>query len=135
MDGRDVVTPRDIIDLVTKAKQAQQDKFLQTPDGESPWLIGPEAIQYGLEQLSKRKRDTYLKAEFPHLWPHIEKFQGGKTELSITAIQRLLGRQWEQTCKDLVAIGLIKKVRRKEEEIFWFPFVYRSGLMLTQGRD
>ncbi len=36
--------------------------------------------------LSKRKRDTYLKAEFPHLWPHIEKFHGGKTEYSAEAL-------------------------------------------------
>jgi len=135
MDGRSAVTPRDIIDLVTRAKQAQQDRFLQTPDGESPWLIGAEAIQYGLEQLSRRKRDTYLKAEFPHLWIHIEKFQGGKTEYSIAALQRLLGKQWEHICKDLIAIGLINKVQRSGTETYRFPFVYRSGLELTQGRE
>jgi len=93
MDGRGVVTPRDVLDLITKAKQNQQDEFNQTPDGESPWLIGPKAILYGLEELSKRKRDTYLKAEFPHLWPDIEKLEGGKTEYFPTTLQKILGRQ------------------------------------------
>lgn len=134
MDGRGVVTPRDVLDLVTKAKQAQQSVFQQTPDGESPWLIGPDAIQYGLDQLSKRKRDTYLKAEFPHLWPHIEKFHGGKTEYSAEALTDMFGKNWERVSKDLVAIGLIRKVERRGQQTYWFPFVYRSGLELTQGR-
>jgi hypothetical protein len=93
MDGRGVVTPRDILDLVTRAKQSQQDVFKATPSNESPWLVGPQAMQYGLEELSKRKRDTYLRAEFPHLWPFIEKFQGGKSEYSMAALQGILGKQ------------------------------------------
>lgn len=135
MDGRSVVTPRDVLDLVTRAIQKQQNDFLQSPNDKSAWLIGPEAIQYGLDQLSKRKRDTYLKAEFPHLWPHIEKFHGGKTEYSKTALQQLFGKEWEQVCMDLVSIGLIKKrVTKKAEETYQFPFVYRGGLELSQGR-
>ncbi len=133
-DGRGVVTPRDVLDLVTKAKQFQQDKFQQTPDGSSPWLIGPEAVQYGLEELSKRKKDTYLKAEFPPLWPFIEKFQGGKAEYSADALRKIFGKDWENIIKDLVAIGLIRKSQSGDQQTFWFPFVYRAGLEITQGR-
>jgi hypothetical protein len=135
MDGRGVVTPRDVLDLITKAKQRQQDDFNQTPDGESSWLIGPKAILYGFEELSKRKRDTYLKAEFPHLWSHIEKFEGGKTEYFPTSLQKLLGRKWENILADLISIGLIKKLRtRTGQTTYWFPYVYRKGLNLTQGQ-
>jgi hypothetical protein len=123
-----------VLDLVTKAKQFQQDKFQQTPDESSPWLIGPEAVQYGLEELSKRKKDTYLKAEFPHLWPFIEKFQGGKAEYSADALRKIFGKDWENTVKDLVAIGLIRKSQSGDQQTFWFPFVYRAGLEITQGR-
>ncbi|MGA3164001.1 MAG: hypothetical protein ABSD77_07395 [Verrucomicrobiota bacterium] len=130
MDGRGVVTPRDILDLVTKAKQNQQDQFNSTPSSESLWLIGPQAMLYGLEELSKRKKDTYLKAEFPHLWPVIERFQGGKSEYSANALQALLGRDWEKSCSDLISIGLIKK----QENTYWVPHLYRKGLDLTQGR-
>jgi hypothetical protein len=134
MDGRGVVTPRDVLDLVTKAKQRQQDEFNQTPEGESPWLIGSKAIQHGCEELSKRKRDTYLKAEFPHLWTHIEKFEGGKTEYDSTSLQNLLGKKWECISDDLVSIGLLGKRLRGKETTYWFPYVYRKGLNLTQGR-
>jgi hypothetical protein len=134
MDGRGVVTPRDILDLVTKAKQAQQDEFNQTPSGNSPWLIGPKSILYGLEELSKRKRDTYLKAEFSHLWAHIEKLEGGKTEYLPGTLQKLLGRRWEDISADLISIGLVKKRTRAGRTTYWFPYVYRKGLDLTQGQ-
>jgi hypothetical protein len=137
MDGKGVVTPRDILDLVTRAKQAQQDAFNQTPNGESPWLIGPQAIQYGLEELSRRRRDTYLKAEFPHLWPHVEKFQGGKSEYSAGALQKILGKHWQEISGDLIAIGFLKKKKKRGgigEATFWIPYLYRKGLELTRGR-
>ena len=49
-------------------------------------MIGPAALQYGLGELSKRKRVTYLQAEFPHLWPHIEKLIGGNSEYGENAL-------------------------------------------------
>jgi len=134
MDGRGVVTPRDIIDLVTRAKQVQQDMFNATPGGESAWLIGPQALLHGLAELSKRRRDTYLKAEFPHLWPHIEKFQGGKSEYSSVAIQKLLGRKWQETTNDLISVGFIRKRGEAGQPTFWIPYLYRKGLDLTQGK-
>lgn len=134
MDGRGVVTPRDVIDLVTRAKQRQQDEFNQTPNDESPFLIGSKAIQYGLQELSERKRDTFLKAEFPHLWPHIEKFEGGKTEYNSANMEELLGNNWEQICGDLVSIGLIAERTKDGQADYWFPFVYRKSLRLAQGK-
>jgi hypothetical protein len=134
MDGRGVVTPRDILDLVTKAKQNQQDEFTRHRDEASPYLIGHRAILYGLDELSKRKRDTYLRAEFSHLWTQIEKFEGRKTEYSSKALQNLLGRNWEEIAADLISIGLIKKRSTGREITYWFPYVYRKGLNLTQGK-
>lgn len=122
------------MDLVTKAKQEQQDEFNQTPESESPWLIGPKAIQHGLEELSKHKRHTYLKAEFPHLWPYIEKFEGGKTEYDIGTLKHLLGKNWENICSDLLSIGVLGKHTRRDQITYWFPHVYRKSLGLTQGR-
>lgn len=133
-DGRGVVTPRDVLDLVTKAKQHQQDEFNANLNGASPWLIGGKAIQHGLEELSKRKRDTYLKAEFPHLWVHIEKFEGGKTEHDSKSLQNLFGAGWEKIVGDLVSIGVLGKKGKGKDGTYWFPYLYRKGLSLTQGR-
>jgi hypothetical protein len=102
--------------------------------GESPWLIGPKAILHGLEELSKRKRDTYLKAEFPHLWSHIEKFEGGKTEYDSSSLQKLLGDGWERIAGDLVSLGVLSERGKGKDVTFWIPYLYRRGLSLTQGR-
>jgi len=132
-DGRGVVTPRDVLDLLIRAKQRQQDIYAAEPEGTSDWVIGPVAIQYGFEELSKRKRQTYLEAEFPHLWKEIEKFSGGKTAYSGSTIQGLLGSKWKVTVENLLDIGFLSEGRRKKEIVYSIPFLYRHGMNVTQG--
>jgi len=133
-DGRNVVTPRDVLDLLIRAKQKQQDICEADPEGKSASIIDAAAIQYGFEELSKRKRDTYLRAEFPHLWKYIEKFSGGKTEYDIPTLQHLLGKEWQATADHLSAIGFFSKGKKDGEAVFSIPFLYRHGMNLTQGR-
>jgi hypothetical protein len=135
MDGRGIVTPRDILDLVTSAKQIQQDIFSANPESKSSWIIGPQAILDGLAALSKRRKETYLQAEFPHLWQHIEKFQDGKSEYTNEGICKLLGKGHEVNIKALVSIGFLKKRTRKGVKTYWIPYLYRKGLNITQGLD
>jgi hypothetical protein len=132
-DGRGVVTPRDVLDLLIHAKQRQEDIYAVDPEGSSDWVIGAAAIKYGFEELSKRKRLTYLQAEFPHLWKEIEKFSGGKTDYSALALQNLLGSSWKATVENLTDIGFLSKRNRKKEVIYTIPFLYRHGMNLTQG--
>jgi hypothetical protein len=132
-NGRGVVTPRDVLDLLISAKQKQQDTCAADPDGETDYVIGASAIQYGFQELSERKRQTYLQAEFPHLWPEIEKFQGGKTYYSASSLQGLLGPTWKSTAEHLLAIGFLSKSGKASEEVYSIPFLYRHGMSLTQG--
>jgi hypothetical protein len=133
-DGRGVVTPRDVLDLLIRAKQKQQDTYAADIDGTSDTVIGAAAIQYGFEELSERKRQTYLQAEFPHLWRDIEKFSGGKTDYDSAALQNLLGKGWKVTADNLLAIGFFSKGRKGNEDVFSVPPLYRQGLNLTQGK-
>jgi len=133
-DGRDVVTPRDVIDLLTKAKQKQQDEYKSDSSGESDFIIGPPAIIYGLEELSKRKKTTFLQAEFPHLWKHIKKFVGGRTQYSENDISGLFGKNWHVIVEDLISIGVLRTEGKREgSSTFKIPFLYRSGLEVRQG--
>jgi hypothetical protein len=134
MDGRRVVTPRDVIDLLTKAKQRQQDEYQSDPDGDTDSIIGSAAIRYGLGELSARKRDTYLRAELPHLWPDIDKFRGQKTEWTEASLAALLGKRWKVIVADLVSIGFLSPGTTAGQRTYKVPFVYRDGLELTQGR-
>lgn len=133
-DGRGVVTPRDVIELLTRAKQHQQDECDADANGSAEYIVGATATKYGLGELSKRKRDTLLKAEFPHFWDHIKKFEGGRTEYGVRAMQKTLGKEWASVIDDLVGIGLFEEAKRSGLHTFKVPFVYREGLSLTQGR-
>jgi hypothetical protein len=133
-DARGVVTPRDVLDLLIHAKQRQHDLYAADQDGTSAHVIEASAIQYGFEELSKRKRQTYLEAEFPHLWKEIQNFQGGKTDYTAAALEGLLGSKWRNITDDLISIGFFSKGRKGQEEVFSIPFVYRHGLNLTQGK-
>jgi hypothetical protein len=86
--------------------------------------------------MSKWKRTTFLQAEFPHLWPHIEKFIGGKTEYDQAAIRKLHGTDCAAILDDLMSIGVVHRERRRSDGSFIYkiPFLYRDGLQLTQGR-
>jgi hypothetical protein len=133
MDGREVVTPRDVIELLTRAKQRQQDEFEQDPTGTAECMIGPPAIIYGLRELSKRKKDTLLKAEFPHFWPQIEKFANGKTAYTEHALRKLLGSESSGIVDDLVSIGFLRRTKKSGKHTLEIPFLYRDGLNLTRG--
>jgi hypothetical protein len=134
MDGNGVVTPRDVIDLLTRAKQKQQDELQASRNGPFEWVIGPSAILYGLAELSKRKRDTYLRAEFPLFWPKIELFAKGKTKYSEAALKTLLGKDWHKIVDDLLSIGFFQDGEQKGTRILEIPFVFRDGLELTRGK-
>lgn len=133
-DGRGVVTPRDVLDLLIRASQHQHDACRANPAGASEWVITAPALKYGLEQLSLRKRTTYLQAEFPHLWGHIERLVGGRTEYNNEALRRTFGAEWQRITADLVSIGLLEEGTRRGAPAYVIPFLYRRGLDLTQGR-
>lgn len=133
-DGRGVITPRDVLDLLIRARQKQLDIYTADPDGTVDYIITATAIQYGFEELSKHKRQTYLQAEFPHLWIHIEKFCGGKTDYTEKTLRSLFGVNWRSLTDHLLAIGFFSKSSKSGSDVFTIPFLYRYGMDLTRGK-
>jgi hypothetical protein len=131
-DGRGVVTPRDVITLVTRACQKQRDLFRADPGGDTARLVYGPAIRYGLEERSSDKRIIYLEAELTHKWPEIRKLVGGGSEYSEKAMKRVFGRSYKQSVADLEALGIIERSSRKGAPRFKIPYVYRRGLDCTQ---
>lgn len=130
-DGRGVITPRDIIDLLVHAKSKQEESFSSQPEDQE-FLISPTALKYGYLRLSERKRDTYLKAEFPHFWPSIEKLEGSKAEHNRDSLKKLLGDGVDKTIKDLCSIGFFQ--HKMSADTYTVPFLFRQGLRLKQGK-
>ncbi|MBC2735304.1 MAG: hypothetical protein HF981_13175 [Desulfobacteraceae bacterium] len=133
-DGRGVVTPRDVLDLLTTARQQQLNICIADPAGNNTDIIGSSAILYGLEELSKRKRKTFLEAEFPHMWSEIAKLIGGKTEYTKRALQNIYGKETEKIVEDIVSLGVLKPRLINKKESYWIPYLYRKGLEVSQGK-
>jgi hypothetical protein len=131
-DGRGVVTPRDVISLLTRGVQWQRDDYRRDLSGETEKLISGQAIIYGMEELSKEKRSTYLEAEFPHKWETIKKLVGGGTEYGNPAIHRLFGKKHQDAIEDLVSIGVLERATKQGAQTFRVPFIYRRALDCTQ---
>ena len=131
-DGRGVVTPRDVINLVARAGQWQRDQLRRDPDGTTERLISGRAIIYGLSELSKEKRTVYLEAEFPHKWKQIAKFVGGGTQYSERALHRIFGPKSYEIAEDLVSMGVLERATRMGQKTYKIPFVYRAGLECVQ---
>jgi hypothetical protein len=133
MDGRGTVTPRDVIELITKAKQWQETHCVASQGEECQDVITGAALVYALGAVSKRKRETYLQAEFPHFWPSISKFEGGKSGHAEASVQAMLGADADDIIKGLCAIGFLRRVRRRGAPAYEIPFLYRVGLGIKQG--
>ncbi|HEY1814531.1 MAG TPA: hypothetical protein VGG74_19395 [Kofleriaceae bacterium] len=133
MDGRGTVTPRDVIELITKAKQWQETQCAASQGEDCEDIITGAALVFALGEVSQRKRSTYLAAEFPHFWPSIAEFEGGKSSYSEERIRELLGAHADESIKALCAIGFLRQVRRRGAPAYEIPFLYRAGLKVKQG--
>lgn len=131
-DGNGVVTPRDIIDLIKAAKHMQWDMLRNHRTGTMDCVLSANAIVQGHVTMSKNKRDTYLKAEFQHFWPYIEKFENRKAEHDEASLRAILGRGYEKYLPDLRSIGFLKL---NPGGTYAIPFLYRPGLSIRQGKS
>jgi hypothetical protein len=134
-DGNGIKPPRNLIDLVSNAKDAQLRREAREPRefDASKGLVEPDALRRALEQLSKTRVNDTLLAEAKSRAPIVEKFRGGKSEHNEESIVVLLKSDrtvCRSAIKSLVEIGFL-------EEVGWnykIPMLYRNGLEVTQGK-
>ena len=134
-DGNDVKPPRNLIDLVSKAREAQ----LRREDRESrdfvagQDLIEPDSIRRALRRLSTERVEDTLLAEAGEFSALIEKFRDGKSEHNQESIAKQLGiseAKVKATVKPLVELGVLETVG----DSYKIPMLYRDGLGITQGK-
>jgi len=130
-DGRGVVTPRDVIDLLEFALKGQVDNLNRGVE-KSELLVGALALKEAFVELSKKKCRTYLEAEFPEFWPDIKKFENSKAEHNEQSLTKLLGEKWKDKVEDLMALGFLKQ--HPKRNTFVVPFIFRVGMSLRQGK-
>lgn len=134
-DGNGVRAPRNIIDLVNKAKDAQFRKDQREPreikELEGP-LIEGSSLKKAISQLSEQRVQDTLLAEAYYFYETIEAFRGGKSEHNLATLKALLSPKGNSTelLRGLIDLGFLEKFGNN----YKVPMLYRDGLKITQGK-
>ena len=134
-DGNDVRPPRNLIDLVGKAREAQlrrEDRETREFTSGQP-IIESDSLKRALSRLSAERVEDTLLAEAGENAATIERFRGGKAEHNDASLALQLGVEVSEVrglVKPLVELGFLEQVG----ESYKVPILYRDGLEITQGK-
>jgi hypothetical protein len=131
-DGSGVKPPRNLIDLVLKARESQLRWEERSPREYivgSP-LIEADSLKRGLEALSNQRVEDTLLAEAGEAADDIEMFRRGKAEHNVVTLRALLGPEYEDKVRLLQQFGFLEPVGTN----YKIPMIYRYGLEVTQGK-
>lgn len=134
-DGNRIKPPRNLIDLIIKAREAQlraEDRTAREYSLDAP-MIEPDAIRRAQRGLSDQRVQDTLLAEAADFAPMIEKFRDGKAEHDVSSIAQLLSVSTgsvRTAIKPLLEMGFLEEVG----DSFKVPMLYRDGLQITQGK-
>jgi hypothetical protein len=91
-DGQDIRPPRNLIDLVDFAREAQlREDEREKAEWQGPPLIDRDAIKRGLSRLSAARLEDTLMAEYPNLQVYFDQFRGAKAEHNRDSLAEQLG--------------------------------------------
>jgi len=110
-DGRGVVTPRDLIDLLKKAFHIQSLWLQKHPDKNEFMTIS--SIQEAHKELSKSRKETVLQTEFSHLMKWIRLLERGKERYRREELSTVFGADADKAISTLQAIGVIRFDHKK----------------------
>lgn len=131
-DGNGIYTPRDIINILDKARAFQLNQLNEKneKDISESYLISANALRLAFAETSKEKLETQLFAEYPKYRKWIESFKDQKAEHTAESLVTILGRNWKSRTEKLKEIGFLE-----EKNNSWkIPFIYREGLNVSQGK-
>lgn len=134
-DGNDIKPPRNLIDLVSIARDAQlrrEDREPRQYEVGIP-VIESDSLRRALTQLSETRVTDTLLAEAGQFTQTIEKFRRGKAEHSTASLAKLLGIEPTEVP---AAVRPLKELGFLEEAggTYKIPMLYRGGLEITQGK-
>jgi len=136
-DGSGITAPRELIHLLTEARD-EQLKLYQlghtAPTGNH--LFDKTAIKAAPPAVSKARYEQTLCAEHPALREYLDALEGEKTEQSPQSLAKLWKISLDKTigvADRLVEAGFFERKKIKERMSFRVPFLYRDALNMVQG--
>lgn len=136
-DGTNSVAPREVIHLLTEAKDAQAsmlERGEEPPPGQE--ILTRQALREALLPVSRARLEQTVYAEYPVLKPAILALAQEKTEQDKFSLSLIWDTGYEEArakADELVAIGFFERRGDKSSPRYWVPFLYRPGLGMVQG--
>lgn len=131
-DGKGITAPRELIHLMSEARDAQIDRYVTgQAQPNDPALFHPRSLDAALPSVSKTRLVRTIYAEFSDIKQYLEMLRGKKTEQNAQSLARewkLDEAQAKVIAERLVDIGIFEK-----RSNYWVPFMYRPALGLVQG--
>jgi hypothetical protein len=136
-DGNGTRSPRNLIDLVNKAKERQirKEERLSKRAIRPHHLIESDSLNDSFEDLSIMRVDDTLIAEYPELAPVIETFREGKATWDTQSIGLHLNVEGDELAvviDKLLAIGFFAPFGKAKYRI---PLLYRPGMNIKNGAN
>jgi hypothetical protein len=137
-DGTGAVAPRELIHLLTEARnrQLQMMEHGVVESDEEP-LFSRQAFRDALPEVSRVRLQQTLYAEYPEMKSYLEALEREKTEQTPATLARIWGVTIDDAldnAKRLQEIGFfLLKQGPKDDPHFWVPFLYRPALHMVQG--
>jgi hypothetical protein len=134
-DGNDLKPPRNLIDLIAKARESQlrrEEREAREFQAELP-VIEAESIRRAHSRLSEERVEDTLLAEAGEAAPLVQKFRGAKSEHNLSTLSTLFGEPIDNVpsvIKPLEDIGFLEQFGQS----YKVPMLYRDGLQIVQGK-
>lgn len=134
-DGNNNRPPRNMIDLLNKARDSQVRREQRDTRDVNPKLgpiIEAEAVKRAFTQLSEQRVQDTLLAEAAELSEIIQQFRDGKSEHNSDSLKETIGAvaDYSQIVQALVDIGFLEEFGQNHK----IPMLYRDGLRIKQGK-
>jgi hypothetical protein len=136
-DGTGAVAPRELIHLLTQARDEQLAMFERgetTPEGSQ--IFTRQAFRDALPEVSRIRLEQTLFAEYPDLKEYLVQLEREKTNQSpesLAEIWKIDVPEAGRIAALLVEVGFFEIRGRTMEPDYWVPFLYRPALKMVQG--
>ena len=137
-DGSRLAAPREVIHLLTEARNSQLallERAEEPPPGFE--LLSRQALREALPLVSRVRLEQTIYAEYPEIKGRITALEEEKTEHTPETLASIWGISVDETkivATRLVEIGFFEARGDKRSPRYWVPFLYRPALQLIQGK-
>jgi len=133
-DGNGVVTPRDLLSVIDRARTLQIQQ-MQRDNVELPGtlLFTEDVIRQSVKKVARDNLQTRIFAEYPDLRSDIRAFENGKADHNDETLKSILGEDWKTRLERLERIGFMYRRKRENTQMWTIPFFYTNAIDARRG--